>query len=108
MLSAPVVRVCRYFTGHHNKLPNVLPFSGGSRTDERAYHGREELRAQPAASRREPTFARAAQATSRCNGLLDASPPDGPRRKSQGDYAGRHPEPFTTANRRDGASAQRG
>ena len=48
--------------------PNVLPFSGERRTDARSYHGREESRAQPAASRHRPTVERAAQAFIRCNG----------------------------------------
>jgi hypothetical protein len=35
-------------------LPNDLPFSGERQTDARSYHGREESRAQPAASRHGP------------------------------------------------------
>ena len=53
------------------RLPNVLPFSGERRTDARSYHGREEPRAPARGVAARPTFERAAQAFSRCNGLLD-------------------------------------
>src|SRR5450631_1301249 len=56
-------------------LPNDLPFSSERPGRVRAYHGREEPRAQPAASRHEPTFERTRVAFGCCNGLLDSSPP---------------------------------
>jgi hypothetical protein len=37
---------------------NDLPFSGRRQTDAEAYHGREEVRAQPAPSRHQPTVER--------------------------------------------------
>ena len=52
--------------------PNVLPFSGERRTDARSYHGREEPRAPARGVAAPPTIERAAQAFSRCNGLLDS------------------------------------
>jgi hypothetical protein len=50
---------------------NVLPFSGERRTDARSYHGREEPRAPARGVAAQPALERAAQAFSRCNGLLD-------------------------------------
>ena len=52
-------------------LPNDLPFSSERRGRVRAYHGREESRAQPAASRHDPTLSRTGLAFGCCNGLLD-------------------------------------
>src|SRR6476659_3426029 len=51
-------------------LPNDLPFSSERQGRVRAYHGREEPRAQPAASRHEPTNKRTCVAFVCCNGLL--------------------------------------
>ena len=55
--------------------PNVLPFSGERRTDARSYHGREEPRAPARGVAARPALERAAQAFSRCNGLLDSFTP---------------------------------
>src|SRR3954452_2123922 len=55
-------------------LPNVLPFSGERRTDARSYHGREEPRAPARGVAARPALERAAQAFSRCNGLLGGVP----------------------------------
>ncbi len=55
----------------HLVLANVLPFSGERRTDARSYHGREEPRASARGVAAQLTIERAAQAFSRCNGLLD-------------------------------------
>jgi hypothetical protein len=52
-------------------LPNDLPFSSERRGRLRGYHGRDEPRAQPAASRHEPTYERMRVAFGCCNGLLD-------------------------------------
>ena len=49
--ASAVASRCR--TNPH-RLSNDLPFSGERRTDARSYHGREEPRAQPAASRHGP------------------------------------------------------
>ena len=51
-------------------LPNDLPFSSERQGRVRAYHGREEPRAQPAASRHEPTSERTRVAFDCCNGLF--------------------------------------
>jgi len=55
------------------RLDNDLPFSSERRGRLRAYHGREEPRAQPAASRHEPTSERACVAFGCCNGRLDGT-----------------------------------
>ena len=47
---------------------NVLPFSSERQGRIRAYHGREEPRAQPAASRHQPTYERTRVAFVCCNG----------------------------------------
>ena len=52
-------------------LPNDLPFSSERQGRVRAYHGREEPRAQPAASRHETTSERTRVAFGCCNGRLD-------------------------------------
>lgn len=52
---------------------NDLPFSGERRTDARAYHGREESRAQARGVATRPALERAAQAFIRCNGLLNGT-----------------------------------
>jgi len=49
---------------------NDLPFTSERQGRLRAYHGREEPRAQPAASRHQPTCERAHVACGCCNGLL--------------------------------------
>jgi hypothetical protein len=51
---------------------NDLPFSSERLGRVRAYHGREEPRAQPAASRYEPAYERARLAFGCCNGLLSS------------------------------------
>ena len=51
-----------------DRLPNDLPFSSERQGRVRAYHGREEPRAQPAASRHEPTSERTRVAFGCCNG----------------------------------------
>ena len=51
-------------------LANVLPFSSERQGRVRAYHGREEPRAQPAASRHELTYERTRVAFGCCNGRL--------------------------------------
>ncbi len=53
-------------------LPNDLAFSSERQGRVRAYHGREEPRAQPAASRHMPTGERTRVAFGCCNGLLDS------------------------------------
>jgi hypothetical protein len=58
----------------HPSLPNDLPFSSERQGRVRAYHGREESRARPAASRHEPSFGRKGVAFGCCNGWLDAAP----------------------------------
>jgi len=55
---------------HESCLPNDLPFSSERQGRARAYHGREEPRAQHAASRHEPTYARTRVAFVCCNGQL--------------------------------------
>jgi len=55
------------------RLDNDLPFSSERRGRPRAYHGRGEPRAQPAASRHQRTFTRIGVAFGCCNGLLDSS-----------------------------------
>lgn len=56
---------------------NDLPFSSERQGRLRAYHGLEEPRAQPAASRYEATFALTGVAFGCCNGLLhDVNPAD--------------------------------
>ncbi len=52
---------------------NDLPFSGERRTVVRSYHGREEPRALARGVAARPALERAAQAFSRCNGLLDGA-----------------------------------
>jgi hypothetical protein len=56
------------------KPSNGLPFSSERQGRLRAYHGREKLRAQPAASRQEPTPERKRVAFVCCNGLLSGGP----------------------------------
>ena len=53
-------------------LPNDLPFSSERLGRFRAYHGRKESRAQPAASRHEPTSERKGVAFGCCNGGFDS------------------------------------
>jgi hypothetical protein len=50
-----------------------LPFSSERQGRLRAYHGREESRAQPAASRHTPTIRADGWAFGCCNGLLDGA-----------------------------------
>jgi hypothetical protein len=49
---------------------NDLPFSSERQGRVQAYHGREEPRAQPAASRHKPTLDRTRVAFGCCNGLF--------------------------------------
>jgi len=53
---------------------NDLPFSSERHGRLRAYHGREEPRAEPAASRHQAPFARIGVAFGCCNGLLCGAP----------------------------------
>jgi hypothetical protein len=54
--------------------PGTVATSSSERQGRvRAYHGREEPRAQPAASRRKPTFERTRVAFGCCNGRLDGA-----------------------------------
>jgi len=53
-------------------LSNDLPFSSERRGRLRAYHGREEPRAQPAASRHRLTCERTRVAFGCCNGGFDS------------------------------------
>ncbi len=63
----------RLITIVHARPSNDLPFSSERQGPLGAYHDREEPRAQPAASRREPTRERTDVAFGCCNGLLDGA-----------------------------------
>jgi hypothetical protein len=52
-------------------LANDLPFSSERQGRVRAYHGREEPRGQPGASRHKRTYERTRIPFVCCNGLLD-------------------------------------
>jgi len=60
---------------HDTSLPNDLPFSGERQSRVRAYHGREEPRAQPAALRHQPAYERTPEAFDCCNGVLSGASP---------------------------------
>src|SRR5438132_714031 len=55
------------------RASNDLPFSSERQGRVQAYHGREGPRAQPVASRHEPTAVRAHVAFDCCNGRLDGA-----------------------------------
>jgi len=62
--------------GRHRCPSNDLPFSSERQGRLRAYHGREEPRAQSAASRHRPTLVRTGVAFGCCNGVLYGANPE--------------------------------
>ena len=70
MVGAQDAELTQTFTGPSNDLP----FSSERQGRARAYHGREEPRAQHVASRHESTSERTCVAFDCCNGLFGSRP----------------------------------